>query len=87
MINIKTDVSLKVEAQKIAKELGLSLSAILGYFLKELVAERKMVFTTHPYPNSKTRKILDAALRDVNAGKNISGPFASAEEMLASLNS
>ncbi len=85
MINIKTDISLKREAQKVAEELGLSLSAILNYFMKELVAERKITFTDHPMPNRLTRRVLDSALDDVDGNKYIVGSFASAKGMISSL--
>ena len=32
-------------------------------------------------PNAKTRKILDQAIADIKAGKNLVGPFETAEEM------
>jgi len=32
-------------------------------------------------PNAKTRKILDQALKDIKQGKNLVGPFETAEEM------
>jgi len=85
MINVKTDSTLKNEAQKLAKQFGLSLSTVINYFLKEFVAERKITFAEHPYPNKKTQAILDRALKDIKSGKNLVGPFTNADDLMKSL--
>ena len=81
VINIKTDKVLKSDAQKLAKNFGLPLSAIVNTYLREFVREKRIVFSEPPMPNAKTRKILDQALKDIKQGKNLVGPFESAEEM------
>ena len=81
VINIKTDKSLKNNAQKLARGFGLLLSAIVNTYLKEFVRERRIVFSESPIPNARTRKILDRALVDIKQGKNITGPFQSTKEM------
>ena len=45
VINIKTDVKVKKEAQKIAADLGLSLSGAINGFLKQLIRNKAVVFT------------------------------------------
>lgn len=45
VINIKTDQEIKKEAQKIASELGLSLSGVINGFLKQLVRDKTIMFT------------------------------------------
>lgn len=70
MLNIKTDSKLKNQAQEIAKDLGLSLSVILNNYLRELVNERRVVFTDHPMPNKKTEKILNQAMRELEEDKD-----------------
>ena len=85
VINIKTDKVLKNDAQKLAKNFGLPLSAIVNGYLREFVRERRIVFSEPPTPNVKTRKILDQALKDIKESKNLVGPFESAEEMIKSL--
>ena len=81
VINIKTDKNLKKDAQKLAKNFGLPLSAIVNTYLREFVREKRIVFSEPPMPNVKTRKILDQAISDIKAGKNLVGPFESAKEM------
>ena len=72
---------MKSDAQKLAKNFGLPLSAIVNTYLREFVREKRIVFSEPPMPNAKTRKILDRAIADIKAGKNLAGPFESAEEM------
>lgn len=45
VINIKTEVGIKKEAQKIASDLGLSLSGVINGFLKQLVRDKTVMFT------------------------------------------
>jgi len=65
----------------LAKNFGLPLSAIVNTYLREFVREKRVVFSEPPMPNAKTRKILDQAISDIKTGKNLVGPFESAEEM------
>ncbi|MEK7104555.1 MAG: type II toxin-antitoxin system antitoxin, RelB/DinJ family [Patescibacteria group bacterium] len=77
VINIKTDKVLKKDAQKMAKNFGLPLSAIVNAYLREFVREKRIVFSEPPIPNAKTRKIIDRAIADIKAGENLVGPFES----------
>lgn len=45
VINIKTDIKVKKEAQKIVADLGLSLSGAINGFLKQLIRNKAIVFT------------------------------------------
>ena len=65
----------------LAKNFGLPLSAVVNIYLREFVREKRVVFSEPPMPNAKTRKILDQAISDIKTGKNLVGPFESAEEM------
>ena len=42
--NIKIDADLKLKAQKIAKELGLSMSTVVSHLLRRFVKEKKITF-------------------------------------------
>ncbi len=72
VINIKIDKSLKDDAQKTARELGLPLGTIVNAYLRDLVNERRVVFTTHPVPNKKTQMLLRSMEKDRD---NSYGPF------------
>ena len=81
VINIKTDKILKKDAQRLAKNFGLPLSAVVNTYLREFVREKRIVFSEPLMPNAKTSKIIDRALADIKANKNLAGPFESAGEM------
>ncbi len=75
---IKTDKVLKQKAQKLAKEMGLPLSALVNNYFKNFIIDRQAIFTA-PVPNKKTQRAINAARRDFKLGKNISGPFTASE--------
>ena len=87
MLSIKINKELKKKAQKVAHTLGVSLNAVINQNIKEFISERQVTFTDHPMPNKKTLKILARLSKDAREGKNMVGPFYSAEEMIKSLNS
>jgi addiction module RelB/DinJ family antitoxin len=80
MINIKTDVTLKKEAQKVSRELGLPLGTIINAYLRDLVREKRVVFSSPPVPNQNTTRLLKSIKKDIQNGKNSSGAFKSYDE-------
>lgn len=81
MLNIKMDKTIKEEAQKTAKALGLPLSVIVNRYLKEFIHERRVEFSESLVPNIKTQKLLERIEKDIKDNKNIVGPFATPMEM------
>lgn len=80
IINVKTDDTLKKEAQEVAKDLGLPLGTIINNFLKSFVVEKRVVFGEQLEPNIQTQKILDEAISDIKKEKNLTR-FDTLEEM------
>lgn len=68
-LTIKIDADVKQQAQKLAKSLGLSLSAIIENKLKEVVRERRIVFEENYIPNDKTAK----ELQKIEADAKVAG--------------
>lgn len=85
-INIKADKKVKKEAQKLAEDLGLSLSAVVNASLKEFVRNRSVHFSMLPQMTGGLERLVRQAERDFAAGR-AEGPFASAEELIAGLRS
>jgi len=51
IINIKTNPKVKKQAQKVAADLGLSLSGVINSFLKQLIRSKTLLLTmdeSHP---------------------------------------
>jgi len=84
---LKLMLRVKKKAQKIAKELGLPLSIVVNAYLKDFIRERSVTFSTRPQLRPEAAKRIDKAREDFRRGKNISGPFYSAEEAIRYLNS
>jgi len=61
VINIKTEPKIKKEAQKIVSDLGLTLSAAINGFLRQLILNKEVLFTLD---ESKPSKHLLSAIRE-----------------------
>jgi addiction module RelB/DinJ family antitoxin len=81
VINIKTDSEVKTSAQKVACELGLSLSAVLNAYLRHFVREKEIQFAVAPRPTPELEDILESVEADVKKKRNISPVFSSPKEM------
>ena len=85
VLSIKIDPKVKSEAQKVADQLGFSLSAIVNASLKNL-ARSKTVFYSLLEPTPLLKNAINSARRDRARGKSI-GPFYSSQEIMESLKS
>jgi addiction module RelB/DinJ family antitoxin len=85
MLSIKIDRSLKDQARKTAKALGVSLNAVINQHIKEFINTREIFFTEYKMPNTKTQRLLKRIEKDIKDGKNIVGPFDSVDEFIKSL--
>jgi len=88
VINIKTDKEVKGAAQKVAEELGLSLSTVINAYLRQFIRNKEIHLSTAPQMSLELEKFLGKVEKDIATGKNFSGPFSSGEELdeyLASL--
>lgn len=85
-VNIKLDPKIKKEAQKRAKELGLSLSSVVNATLSQFARTGELQLSTTPKMTPYLEELVLEARKEFKAGKT-SGPFASADEMIESLES
>ena len=81
MINIKSDVEIKKNAQKVAKELGLPLGTIINQYLKQFIRDKRVLFSAPLIPNKKTQRLLERIKKDIERGNNVSKPFSNVNEM------
>jgi antitoxin component of RelBE/YafQ-DinJ toxin-antitoxin module len=61
VLNIKTDVEVKREAQKLAKEIGVPLSTIVNVQLKKFIADRELTIRAPLVPTPYLEKVLARA--------------------------
>jgi addiction module RelB/DinJ family antitoxin len=82
IINIKADKEVKEHAQRIAQELGLSLSAIINASLKQFIRSREVYFSSVPTMAPELEQIISRARKDYRDGKNISPVFSDPQKAL-----
>ena len=82
--NIKIDPEIKQGAQKRAKQLGLSLSAVINATLSQFARTGELEFSTAPRI-TKSLELLVAEAHKEHKVKKLHGPFKSAQEMVKTL--
>jgi len=85
IINIKTNKEVKANVQRLAKELGISMSDIINASLRNFIRTREVRISSVPRMTPELERIIGKAREDFKNKKNISGPFFTAEEMDAYL--
>ena len=85
VLNIKIDPKVKNEAQKVADELGFTLSAIITASLKNLARSKTVSFSLLE-PSVRLKRSIVSARQDRARRKSV-GPFRDAESMMKSLRS
>ena len=81
VIHIKSDKEVKENAQRAAKELGLTLTDVINAALRNFIRTREVIFSNTPRMTPKLEKIVAEVEKDLKTGKNIFGPFETPEEM------
>lgn len=82
VINIKTQPEVKVKAQEIAQQIGVSLSSLLNAYLKQLIKTKKVEFTLDEEPSDYLIKSIKRAEKDIKAGR-VSPAFKTGKEAVA----
>ncbi len=87
VINIKTEPKLKVQAQKVARELGFSLSSLINGYLKTLVKTKTVFFSARgEEPTEYLLQALKESNEDIKAGR-VSPKFDNAHDAIKWLHS
>lgn len=81
IINIKADPEVKKNAQKIASDLGLTLSAVINAYLRQLIRNKSLYFSSMPQMTPELEELVGRAEEDYKKGKNISPVFSDTAEM------
>jgi addiction module RelB/DinJ family antitoxin len=85
MIHIKAEREVKETAQAIAKDMGLTLSAVIEGSLRNFIRTREIVFSTTPRMTPELEEIIKKAEADRVKGLNFSPVFTDADSALAFL--
>lgn len=85
VINIKVEPKIKKQAQKVAAEMGLSLSRLIDGFLHQVIKTKTVTFSASEEPSDWMIKNLEESRKDIEAGR-VSPSFSTADEAIAWLN-
>ena len=80
-------MEVKKNAQKIAGDLGLTLSAIINSYLKQLIRNKSIYLSTIPQMTPELEELIGRAEEDYKKKRNISPVFSDPDEMLKYLHS
>ena len=81
VINIKTDIKMKAMAQRVASQLGFSLSSLINAYLRDLVRSKSVHFTLKEEPSEYLLRVLEASEKNRQAGR-VSPRFKTAKEAI-----
>lgn len=84
-VNLKIDSNIKKNAQKRAKELGLSLSSVVNATLGQFARTGELHLSTSRKMTPYLENLVKEARKEYKLGQT-SGPFKTAEEAIAHLN-
>ncbi len=87
VIYIKADREVKRNAQKIARELGLSLSDVLNASLRNFIRTREVRFSAIPQMTPELERLLGMIEQDIKERKKLSRPLRKREEVERHLDS
>ena len=87
VINIKANKEVKKNAQKLAEELGLSLSDVINASLRNFIRTREVRFSDIPHMTPELERLLGTVEKDIKEKKNLSPALSSQEETEGYLNS
>jgi addiction module RelB/DinJ family antitoxin len=79
VINIKTEIETKKKAKYLASELGVSLSALINAYLKQIVRAKKVELSIDETPSDYLITIMKKAEENLKHGKT-SPVFRTGEE-------
>lgn len=86
VVNVKVNPQVKKEAQKVAEDLGFSLSALINGYLKQLIRNKTIVFSSvEEEPTDYLLESLRESREDIKAGR-VSPTFTNAKDAISWLN-
>ena len=68
VINIRTDAKIKSKAQAVTEKLGLSLSAVINAYLRQLIRTKSVSFSLSEEPTEYLLETLRNSKKDIKKG-------------------
>jgi len=87
VVHVKANKEVKENAQKIASELGISLSDVINASLRNFIRTREIYFSDIPRMTPELELLLDRVEKDIQEGKNLSPRFRTSNDAIDYLTS
>lgn len=84
VISVKVDQDVKASAQEVAQSAGLTLSALVNAYLRQISATRRIELYAPESMTPKLEQLIAQVEAEVANGK-VSGPFTTIDDFLADL--
>jgi len=84
-IQIRVDDGMKAAADSLFSDLGLDTSTAVRMFIAAALETNGLPFTVKRARDKKPNAELREAMEDVRLGRNLHGPYATAEEAVRSM--
>jgi addiction module RelB/DinJ family antitoxin len=81
LINVKADKEVKKNAQKIADDLGLSLSDVINASLRNFIRTREVRFSAVPEMTTELERLLGVVEQDIKSKRGLSRAMSTKEEI------
>lgn len=85
VIHIKANKEVKENAQKAAKDLGLTLTDVINASLRNFIRTREVIFSDIPQMTPELEKRLEKVEDDIKHNRNLSPEFKTAAEAISYL--
>jgi addiction module RelB/DinJ family antitoxin len=72
MLSVKADRTVKARAQRLASDLGLSLSAVVNAYLRQFIRNQEVHFSIPPQMTGSLERLLGKVEHDVRRSRNLS---------------
>lgn len=83
VLNVKTDLAVKEEAQRLAAYMGIPLSTVVNAYLKEFIASGEFHITREPELQDSVRKEITLAIKEQKKKGVLSPSFTNAKDAIA----
>jgi len=80
-LNVKIDAKTKQSLKEFAAEVGVPVSSLVNGTIRQMLRDRKVVFSTALEPTPYLAKILKETEADIATGQNLSPVFESVDNM------
>lgn len=84
-LNVKIDSQVKRELRDFANEVGVPVSSLINGSIRQMLRDRRVVFSTTLEPTASFATDLKRIEGDVKAGRNVSKHYSSVDDMFADL--